>query len=396
LITTSEVRELLEQRAEDKNLDYKESMNWEVAAADEKAAIVKDTLAMSNTQGGGNIVFGVRDHDSEAVCLTESDYHSFDTTRFADFLNRYADPPVGCRIHKFIIEGRRFVTIEVPEFNDVPIICKADLNDAKNRLVLKRGAIYIRTERASSEIVSTAESMRDLVDRAVVRRGDHLLETFEQLMKGKHVNKHELSDLERSYDITIEALADAFDLKEGTTQGHAKRVTVYTIALARAMGVPKDEILMISRGAFLHDIGKMAVPNEILRKPAALTLDEFAIVKEHCLKGYKVVHKVPFLKQPAEIVYSHHERYDGSGYPRGLKEKGIPLGARIVAVANALDSITSDQPYRRARSIDAARKEVELWAGRQFDPEVVQVFLEMPKEIWPDLAREIDSRNTND
>jgi putative nucleotidyltransferase with HDIG domain len=396
LLTRWEVRELLAQRAEDRNLDYKESMNWEAAAVEEKAAVVKDAIAMSNTRGGGKIVFGVRDHDFEAVGLTESDYHSFDTTRFADFLNRYADPPVGCRIHKFIIEGRRFVAIEVPEFNDVPIICKADLNDARNRLVLKRGATYIRTERASSEIVSTADSMRDLVDRAVVRRGDQLLKTFEQLMKGKHVDKHELSDLERSYDITIEALADAFDLKEGTTQGHSKRVTAYTIALARVMGVPRDEIQVIARGAFLHDIGKMAIPNEILRKPAELTLDEFAIVKEHCLRGYKVVHKVPFLEQPAEIVYSHHERYDGSGYPRGLKEKEIPLGARIVAVANTLDSITSDQPYRRARSIDAARREVELWAGRQFDPEIVQVFLKMPEGIWRDLARDIDSRNTND
>ena len=115
--------------------------------------MAKDVLAMSNTQDGGTIVFGVRDEDCEAVGLTESDFQSFDATTFADFVNRYADPPVECGIHKFIIGGKRFVAIDVPEFDDVPIICKADLNDASNRQILKCGALYIRTERAASEIV---------------------------------------------------------------------------------------------------------------------------------------------------------------------------------------------------------------------------------------------------
>lgn len=396
MLTRSDLRELLAQKTENENLDYKESLNWETATAGKKGAVVKDVLAMSNTQNGGKIVFGVRDEDFEAVGLGESDFHSFDATRFVDFVNRYADPPFGCGIHKFIIDGRRFVAVDVPEFYDVPIICKADLNDATNRQILKRGATYIRTERAASEIVSTAEAMRNLVDRAVVRGGERLLNMFEQLVKGRPVNKQELSNLERSYDLTIESLGDALDLKEGATQGHSKRVTAFTIALGRAMGISKDQIAVIARGAFLHDIGKMAIPDAILRKPEALTPVEFAIVREHCLKGYKVVHKIPFLADASEIVYSHHERYDGSGYPRGLKGTEIPLGARIVAVANTLDSITSDLPYRRARPLDAARREIEFWAGRQFDPEIVGVYLQMPDGIWSDLARDIrsfDSRN---
>jgi len=201
--------------------------------------------------------------------------------------------------------------------------------------------------------------------------------------------KTALSSLERSYDTTLEALGDALDLKEAATEGHSKRVTAYTIAIARKMGLPKEEINVIARGAFLHDIGKMAIPDDIPRKPGKLTDDEMTIMREHCYRGYKIISRVPFLAEAAEIVYCHHERYDGLGYPRGLKGDEIPLGARLVAVANTLDAITSDRPYRLAQSVEAARKEIELWSGRQFDPEIVKLFLEMPDNIWADLRKDI-------
>jgi hypothetical protein len=175
LLTEKDLRELLGQKAESKNLDYKQSMNWGTATVEQKAAIVKDALAMANTQDGGKIIFGVRDGDCEAIGLTEEEFQSFDATRFADFLNRYADPSFECAIQKFVIDGRKFVTIKVLEFSDVPIICKADANDSSGRQILKRGAIYVRTNRAASEIVPDAEAMRDLMNRAVVKRGDELL-----------------------------------------------------------------------------------------------------------------------------------------------------------------------------------------------------------------------------
>jgi putative nucleotidyltransferase with HDIG domain len=170
---------------------------------------------------------------------------------------------------------------------------------------------------------------------------------------------------------------------------HSRRVTAYTIAIARKMGLPKDAIEVIARGAYLHDIGKMAIPVDILLKPDKLTDDEMAIVREHCYKGYKLVSPSPFLAEPAQIVYSHHERYDGTGYPRGLHGDEIPLGARIVAVANTLDAITSDLPYRLAQTVEAARKEIELWSGRQFDPQIVRLFLEIPDNIWGDLRKDV-------
>jgi putative nucleotidyltransferase with HDIG domain len=201
-----------------------------------------------------------------------------------------------------------------------------------------------------------------------------------------------MSNLERSYDITLEALGDALDLKDAETEGHSKRVTAFTIAIARAMGLPRDQIAVIARGAFLHDIGKMAVSDAILRKPGKLDPDEVAQMREHCYSGYQMLKKIPFLTEAAEIVYSHQEKYDGTGYPRGLKGKEIPLGARLFSVADTLDAITSDRPYRAKQTWAAAREEIRLWSGRQFDPEVVKMFLSMPENIWGDLRKEIDAQ----
>ena len=201
-----------------------------------------------------------------------------------------------------------------------------------------------------------------------------------------------MASLERTYDVTLEALGDALNLKDAGTEGHSKRVTAFTVVIARAMELARDQIAVIGRGGFLHDFGKLAVPSSILLKPSALTPEETAIMREHPLRGYQMLKKVPFLVEAAEIVYSHHERYDGTGYPRGLKGEQIPLGARIVAVANALDSITSALPYRRASTLEGARREIDNWSGRQFDPEIVRVFLSMPDKIWSDLARDICSQ----
>ena len=190
-------------------------------------------------------------------------------------------------------------------------------------------------------------------------------------------------------------MSDFDDLVKGAQdeaplrRNHVGRVTAYTIAIGRGIGLPKEEINIVARGAYLHDIGKMALPHSILIKPGPLTPEETATMREHCLLGYKIVRKFPNAAGVDEIVYSHHENYDGTGYPRGTKDKQIPLGARIVAVANTLDSITANLPYRAARPLFAAKEEIKLWSGRQFDPEIVEVFLAMPEKIWPDLVQSL-------
>jgi putative nucleotidyltransferase with HDIG domain len=198
-----------------------------------------------------------------------------------------------------------------------------------------------------------------------------------------------MQDLERSYDITLEAMGDALDLRDAETEGHSKRVTGYAIALAREMGLNADELKVIARGAFLHDIGKIATPDEVLLKPGKLNERETEIMREHCERGYEMVRKIAFLREASEIVYAHQERFDGTGYPRGFRGDEIPLGARIFAIADTLDAITSDRPYRRGRSFAEAREEIARCSGKQFDPAIVEVFLEVPVERWSDLRAEI-------
>lgn len=191
-----------------------------------------------------------------------------------------------------------------------------------------------------------------------------------------------MHDLERSYDITIEAMGDALDLRDQETEGHSRRVTAYTIELARALGVGSDDLRIIARGAFLHDIGKIATPDAILLKPGRLDTTEIAIMREHCQRGYEMVRKIPFLRDATEIVYSHQERFDGTGYPRSLKGNEIPLGARIFAIADTLDAMTSDRPYRKGTSFANARAEIRRCSGTQFDPAIVEAFLKISDEHW--------------
>jgi putative nucleotidyltransferase with HDIG domain len=162
------------------------------------------------------------------------------------------------------------------------------------------------------------------------------------------------------------------------------------------MGLPQEEVDVIARGAFLHDIGKMAIKDEILGKPGKLTDGEMAVMREHAYLGYKMLSKIPFLADAAEIVHAHQERYDGSGYPRNLKGDQIPLGARIFSIADTLDAMTMDRPYRRAQTFAAARKEIELWSGRQFDPEIVKVYLEMSDDIWEGLRDDINAERLHE
>jgi HD-GYP domain-containing protein (c-di-GMP phosphodiesterase class II) len=155
------------------------------------------------------------------------------------------------------------------------------------------------------------------------------------------------------------------------------------------MGVDKALLRHIARGAFLHDIGKMGIPDSILRKPGPLTNEEREIMRTHCDIGFSVLKRIPFLKDAAEIVLTHQECFDGTGYPRGLKGEQIPLGARIFAVADTLDAMISDRPYRKAMPISAAREEIRRYAGRQFDPRVVEVFLSQPDSVWLELHHKV-------
>jgi putative nucleotidyltransferase with HDIG domain len=200
--------------------------------------------------------------------------------------------------------------------------------------------------------------------------------------------------IELTYDETLEALGAALDLRDNETAGHAWRVTRYCLEIARTLGCPGEQLKHLARGAYLHDIGKIGVPDAILLKPDKLTAEETAVIQAHARVGYDLVSRIAFLAPAAEIVLTHHERFDGTGYPQGLTGSEIPLGARIFAVADTLDAMMSDRPYRRALIFSAAQAEISRESGRQFDPDVVQAFLSVPEEVWENIRMMAPGRDT--
>src|SRR5438876_1064489 len=280
-------------------------------------------------------------------------------------------------------------------YPDLPVIMVTAVHDISVALAAIRNGAYDYLLKPFEREQMLAMVKRALEHRRLRLENRAYQSNLESLVTARTEQlRQAISTLEKSYDITLEALGNALDLKDAETEGHSKRVTAFTIAIARAMGLSPDQIRVIARGAFLHDIGKMAIPDAILRKPGALDPDEVAIMREHCYRGFQLLKRIPFLGEASEIVYSHQERFDGTGYPRGLKKEEIPLGARIFSVADTLDAITSDRPYRPAQTVQAAKKEIERWSGRQFDPDVVKAFLSMPNNIWEDLRREIDAQSS--
>ena len=275
------------------------------------------------------------------------------------------------------MDGMELLERTRERFSDIPFVFESGCNDLSVFLAAMRNGAY--------DYLQTPFEREQLL--AVARRAIE----YRRLKLENRKYKTELESLvERSYDITLEGIGDALALKDFETEGHSKRVALFAIVIARAMGLPRDQIALIARGAYLHDIGKLAIPDAILRKPSPLSSEEVTWMRKHCYHGYQMLKKIPFLKDVAEIVYAHQEHFDGSGYPRKLKGEQIPLGARLVAVGNALDAMTSDRPYRAAQSVDAAREEIRRWAGRQFDPDVVRTFLSMPENTWEVLRRDID------
>jgi putative nucleotidyltransferase with HDIG domain len=275
---------------------------------------------------------------------------------------------------------------------DVPVVMVTALHDISTALdAVRRGAYdYILKPFERDQLYLSVS--RALERRRLLEENKNYQRNLERLVEERTSQLSEaLNELENSYDYTLEALGGALDLKDAETEGHCQRVTAFTVAIAKAMGVEGAELRHIARGAFLHDIGKMGVPDSILRKPGPLDDEERAVMRRHSEIGHAVLERIPFLKEAAEIVLSHQERYDGKGYPRGLKGEEIPLGARIFAVADTLDAMISDRPYRKALPLSAAQEEIRIHAGTQFDPRVVEVFLQMPDNLWHELRENIGS-----
>lgn len=204
-------------------------------------------------------------------------------------------------------------------------------------------------------------------------------------------NARLFQELQASYDSTLDALTRALDLRDRETEGHSRRVVEYTTRLAVEMGLEARTIAEFRRGALIHDVGKIGVPDAVLHKPGPLDPAERGEIEKHPLKGYEMLLGIPHLREEIKIVLGHQEKWDGTGYPYGLKGEQIPLGARLFAIADTFDALTSDRPYRQGRPYEVARRIIQEEAGKQFDPHVVAAFLAVPPEEWVSIrARVMD------
>jgi putative two-component system response regulator len=253
-----------------------------------------------------------------------------------------------------------------PQVAEIPIIILTALDDRDSLLTgLKSGA---------DDFISKPFDRFELRARLI---GITRLNRFHKLVDEREKLQQAHQHLLDAYDATIAGWSHAMDLRDRETEGHSQRVTELTLKLAKAFGIQENELTHIRHGALLHDMGKLGIPDSILQKPDQLTNEEWVVMRKHPQLAYELLYPIEYLRPALDIPYSHHEKWDGTGYPRGLKGEEIPLSARIFAIVDVWDAITSDRPYRPAYTIDQALSHIREQSGKHFDPQVVDVFFKL-------------------
>ena len=252
----------------------------------------------------------------------------------------------------------------MPDLAEVPILLLTALDDQHSKMTgLRSGA---------DDFVVKPFNVLELQIRV---QNMTRLNRYRMLLEQRHELERLHEELTFAYDSTIEGWSQAVDLRDRETEKHTERVVRIVLSLAKAVRMSEEQLIHIRRGATLHDVGKLAVPDSILQKPGPLTAEEWAIMKQHTNLAYEWLSKIQYLRPSVDIPYCHHERWDGSGYPRGLKGEEIPLAARLFAIADVWDAMTSDRPYHRAMSQDEVLAYIQSQRGKHFDPAVVDLFL---------------------
>ena len=291
--------------------------------------------------------------------------------------------------------------LKMPNMDGIALLQAVRAVDSDAAVIVLTGAADVKTAIDSLKLGAYDFIMKPVNVDELVIAADRALERRQLLIERREYQAYlELRveeatrdlqsayrQLQDTYKSTLEALGSALDTRDVGTEAHSRRVHGYSLSTARQHGIPEIQLTDIAHGVLLHDIGKIGIPDAILLKPGPLTPEEWKIMRRHPEIGKRLIENIPFLKGAVPIVYHHHERWDGSGYPLGLKSEGIPLGARIFAVVDAFDAMTFDRPYSKAISFEAAKAEIRRCAGTHFDPSVVQSFLKVDEAMLAEIRR---------
>jgi putative two-component system response regulator len=251
-----------------------------------------------------------------------------------------------------------------PHVAEIPIIVLTALDDRDSLLnALKAGA---------DDFITKPFDRYELRARLL---GITKLNRYRKLVQERSNLQDAHSKLLQAYEATIEGWSHAMDLRDRETEGHSERVTELTVEMAKAMNMDEDELTLFRRGALLHDMGKLGIPDHILHKPGSLTDEEWDVMKKHPQHAYNMLFPVEYLRPALDIPHCHHEKWDGTGYPRGLRGEEIPIAARIFAVADVWDALTSDRPYRSAWTKEKALEYIREQSGKHFDPKIAEMFI---------------------
>ncbi len=278
--------------------------------------------------------------------------------------------------------------------NDVMVIMISAVKDIESAIsAMSKGAYdYVAKPFKLTEVGLIAKKAID--QRRLIIENKKYQKRLEKMVEER---TRELQDayiqLDNTYNFTLRALVTALDTRDEETQGHSLRVVKYTLKLAELMGIDDEaQLKVMEYGSLLHDIGKIGIPDAILRKPGKLTDEEWVVMRTHPEVGYKILNKIEFLEDASQIVLHHHEKWDGSGYPHKLKCNDIPLGSRIFAAVDTVDAMTSDRPYRKALSYEVASEELRKWSGIQFDKNVVEAFHSVGLDFWKEERVRMDQK----
>lgn len=325
-----------------------------------------------------------------ASALLQEGYVCHQASNVDEAFGILSEHPVELVISDIMMPGRSGVDLlrDIKKVDaDIAVLMVTGLSDMNTALeCIHLGADdYISKPFSINRVFLTVKNLIEKRTLAIEKKNYQISLEFKVLEQTEQIRRT-MHELHKAYDHTLTALVKALDAREKEVGSHSERVMNYTSLMAAKLGIHGNDLEQLAKGALLHDIGKIGISDNILLKPGPLDADEWVEMRRHPQVGYAILSEIGFLKGPTEIILTHHERFDGTGYPMGLKGEQIPIGSRIFAMVDTLDAMTSNRPYRRALPFDAVTSEVRAFRGSQFDPDIADLFLSQTRSQWEECA----------